>query len=396
MNKILSGRTICLLIISLVSLSCLLKTVCLAETQDPVKPSLVAVVDFENETGSSANAALVKAMTDSVIASFVKSGAIQVVERSRIAKLLEEQKLVLSGLIDTDRVANIGKLLAAEHIVIGSLSSVGNSWMVTMRLLEVKTGRILLAEMFQVEDQSAVLTKTRDTAGIFLKKISQGVKGNYLMTFIVSPKGKGKKKLTVAEEKKLTEILKKKVVNFGSSVGRIALRGNKVEVLIRGVSEPLELAGALMSDDILQFRIVDDRFDPSTTTPPMGSELLSFKDNGSKGYIAVRNKVELTGDHIEIASISLEQWNRPVIMLHFDPVGKSLFARITRNNIEKRLAVILNGKVLIAPRILMEIRDGKAQITGNFTMDEAFRISVNLRSGSLPANLSLAGMEKEP
>jgi preprotein translocase subunit SecD len=199
-----------------------------------------------------------------------------------------------------------------------------------------------------------------------------------------------------AEEKKLTEILKKKVVNFGSSVGRIALRGNKVEVLIRGVSEPLELAGALMSDDILQFRIVDDRFDPSTTTPPMGSELLSFKDNGSKGYIAVRNKVELTGDHIEIASISLEQWNRPVIMLHFDPVGKSLFARITRNNIEKRLAVILNGKVLIAPRILMEIRDGKAQITGNFTMDEAFRISVNLRSGSLPANLSLAGMEKEP
>ena len=360
-----------------------------------MKPYLVAVVDFENETGSPTNAPLVKAMTDSVITSFVKSGTIQVVERSRIAKILEEQKLVLSGLIDTAQLANVGKMLAAENIVIGSLARVGENWMANMRLLEVKTGRILLAEMFQVEDQSNILPKTRDTAETFVKKISVGKKENYLITFIVSPKGKGKKRLTPAEEKKLTAILKKKVEAFGSSVGKIALRYDKVEILVRGVSEPLELAAILMSNDILQFRFVDERFDSGGTKPSAESELLPVIGGGSEKYLAVRHKVELTGAHIKNTSISIDQWQRLAIIIHFDPVGKSTFARITKNNIGKRLAIILNGNVLMAPVIQTEISGGIAQITGNFTMDEAFRISVNLRAGILPANLSLAGMEKE-
>lgn len=395
MNTTLRRRTLYRSIIFLTFIICFLSTPCSAESQDSAKPYLVAVVDFENETGSPANAPLVKAMTDSVITGFVKSGAIQVVERSRIAKILEEQKLVLSGLIDTAQLANVGKLLAAEHIVVGSLSRMDTSWMASMRLLEVKTGRILLAEMFQVEDQAHILPKTRDTAETFIKKISVGKKENYLITFIVSPKVKGKKKLTQAEEKKLTTILKKKVEAFGGSVGKITLQDDKAEILVKGVSEPLELAGVLMSNDILQFRFVDDRFDSGGTKPSAESELLPVMSGGSKEYLAVRHKVELTGDHIKSASISIDQWQHQAIIIHFDPVGKSTFARITKNNIGKRLAFILNGGVLIAPVIQMGILDGVAQITGNFTLNEAFRISVNLRSGSLPANLSLAGVEKE-
>ena len=61
----------------------------------------------------------------------------------------------------------------------------------------------------------------------------------------------------------------------------------------------------------------------------------------------------------------------PVIDVEFSPEGRELFAAVTRENINKRLALVLNGQVYSAPTIRSEISEGRAQITGNFSEAEA-------------------------
>jgi preprotein translocase subunit SecD len=101
----------------------------------------------------------------------------------------------------------------------------------------------------------------------------------------------------------------------------------------------------------------------------------------------------MTGDAIERANVDINpQTNEIEVSLKLNAFGKQTFARITRDNTNKQLAIILDGVVQSYPRINEPILGGTAQITGGFTRDEAHRLAVVLRSGALPAPL---GFEEE-
>lgn len=94
----------------------------------------------------------------------------------------------------------------------------------------------------------------------------------------------------------------------------------------------------------------------------------------------------LTGKNLENASVGFgnQALSSPVVELQFDAEGTKLFDTITKNNVGKRVAIFLDGQIVSDPRVDEEISSGQAQISGNFTLEEAKALVKNLNEGSLP------------
>jgi preprotein translocase subunit SecD len=105
--------------------------------------------------------------------------------------------------------------------------------------------------------------------------------------------------------------------------------------------------------------------------------------------VLVHKEVLLSGDDLMLAQGSLSWHDRPAVNLEFNRRGAATLARISRENIGKPIAIVLDDKVLSAPRIVSEIPSGRGEITGGFSVEEANRLALLLRSGALPAPLTL-------
>ena len=106
----------------------------------------------------------------------------------------------------------------------------------------------------------------------------------------------------------------------------------------------------------------------------------------------VREIPILDGGMLTDASMGFDQNNRPLINFKLNAEGSEIFGEFTGNNVGKRLAVVLDGKVYSAPNINERIGGGSGQISGNYTVMEAKDLAIALRSGSLLAPIYL--MEK--
>ena len=105
----------------------------------------------------------------------------------------------------------------------------------------------------------------------------------------------------------------------------------------------------------------------------------------------VKRQAELTGNLLSDARASIgsgydpEQAGRPVVSIEFNREGSRVFSRVTGANVGKRLAIVLDDKVYMAPNIRDKISGGSAVITGLDDMPEAQDIALVLRAGALPA-----------
>ncbi|HAT73499.1 MAG: Protein translocase subunit SecD [Candidatus Moranbacteria bacterium GW2011_GWF2_36_839] len=94
----------------------------------------------------------------------------------------------------------------------------------------------------------------------------------------------------------------------------------------------------------------------------------------------------LTGKNLKSASVGFQNQGltEPVIDLEFDEEGTKLFAEITKRNIGKRVAILIDGEIITNPTVNSEIPNGKAQITGSYTTTEANELVKRLNEGALP------------
>jgi preprotein translocase subunit SecD len=137
---------------------------------------------------------------------------------------------------------------------------------------------------------------------------------------------------------------------------------------------------------LLEFKLVDDVHsvdDALKGNKPPGTQILYHRE--SKRPLLLKKRTLLTGDTITDARVHFGQFSEPEVSLSFSKRGARVFSEITGENVGKRLAIILDNMVFSAPRINEQIREGRAQITGRFTDDEARDLSIALRSGSLKA-----------
>jgi len=125
---------------------------------------------------------------------------------------------------------------------------------------------------------------------------------------------------------------------------------------------------------------------PSAATAA-GVGTVSMRSKSGDPFV-VEDQALMTGDAVADARVDIDQTGQVRVLLKLSPSGAQAFARITSENIGRRLAIILNGVVNSAPTIQSAITGGNAEITG-FDMQEARELKIVLKSGALPAPLEV-------
>jgi len=109
--------------------------------------------------------------------------------------------------------------------------------------------------------------------------------------------------------------------------------------------------------------------------------LLEFKDESGETL--------LTGAHLKNANSSFDRFGRPNVILEFDEEGAKLFEQATTRNVGRVLAISLDGQEISAPVVEEPIPSGEASIVGQFSVEEAQRLALLLRSGALPVEVKI-------
>jgi preprotein translocase subunit SecD len=142
----------------------------------------------------------------------------------------------------------------------------------------------------------------------------------------------------------------------------------------------------------LTFQLVDLSFPVERARaegPPPDDLLLPERGNPAQSVL-VSKAVMLSGDDLVDAQSSLDaRSGEPAVAFEFNGKGAATLARVSRDNIGKPFAIVLDDKVISAPVIVQEIPSGRGIINGNFSVEEANRLALLLRSGALPAALTL-------
>tara|TARA_B100002049_G_scaffold120916_1_gene89371 strand:- start:278 stop:1777 length:1500 start_codon:yes stop_codon:yes gene_type:complete len=179
------------------------------------------------------------------------------------------------------------------------------------------------------------------------------------------------------------EIVRRRIDEIGTNEPTIVKRGNdRILVELPGLDDPNRIKNLLGKTANLSFRIVSESDDA------FGSELLFFEDG--KSQLSVNKRVVMSGDNLTTAKPKFDSRNNETIVTFtLDRVGAKRFGRVTTNNVGKRLAIILDNKIISAPQIREPIIGGNGQISGNFTFQSATDLALLLRSGALPAPLNI-------
>ena len=122
--------------------------------------------------------------------------------------------------------------------------------------------------------------------------------------------------------------------------------------------------------------------DPDKAIAVIGkTAMLEFKDE--------EGNTVMSGTDLKDAKEERDQQNRNLVSLEFSSEGAEKFAKLTSENVGKRIAILLDGEVLTAPNVQEPITGGKAVITGSRTLEEAHNLAILLRSGSLPVKANI-------
>lgn len=211
--------------------------------------------------------------------------------------------------------------------------------------------------------------------------------------------------------RRVMEILRNRVDKFGVSEPSITTQGeDRIVVELPGSKDPDRIKNVVMGRGLLEFRIVDedttvklrrDMFDATGTLIdrsiiPELSELL---------YLWVKNRFDVLerqravilfkdvlfdGSTIKRAQVQTDQFGKPEVTFELSGEGAKVFTKVTEANVGKRLAIVLDGKILSMPVIRERIPTGQVRITGSFTMKEAQDLALVLRAGAFPVPLQIA------
>jgi len=189
-------------------------------------------------------------------------------------------------------------------------------------------------------------------------------------------------------------IVRRRVDELGTREPSIQRQGtDRIIVQLPGVKNPEHIKSLLGKTAKLTFHMVDDTASPEDAARgriPPGSMLLPSveKDRGLPSQYVVRKRVEVGGDMLTDSQPTFQD-GRPVVSFRFSVAGGKRFADTTAANAGKLLAIVLDDKVISAPRINEPILGGAGIISGAFTAQDAQDLSLLLRAGALPAPLQV-------
>ena len=185
------------------------------------------------------------------------------------------------------------------------------------------------------------------------------------------------------------EIVRRRIDELGTKEPVIQSQGtDRIVVQLPGVQNPEEVKALLGKTAKMSFHLVDDRSSASDAKRGKLSNSSRVVNNVEGGQLVISRKPVVGGENLTDAGVSFQD-GRPVVTFKFNTIGGRKFGEATQNNIGRRLAIVLDNEVISAPTIQSAILGGSGVITGNFSAEEANNLAMLLRSGALPAELSV-------
>jgi len=224
------------------------------------------------------------------------------------------------------------------------------------------------------------------------------------MVFTMKPENANSiRDLAVTQAK---QTIDNRVNNFGVVEPVIQAASNyRIIVELPGVDDTERVRRLIKNTAFLEFRIV--QYPPNGGGAPSQEQILQHyngqippdveimdgdqrnQDNivVGKQYYAVEKRRQVTGRDLKTARPGMGQFNQPIVEFSLTPDGAQKFGELTGANINKPLAIVLDGRIVSAPNIHSRITDN-GQIEGGFTQQQAQDLSTVLRSGALPAGIT--------
>ena len=194
------------------------------------------------------------------------------------------------------------------------------------------------------------------------------------------------------------QVITRRVEGIGGYVHAISHDTDGSIVLeTSGLENGRELAEMFGTEGELDLRMVDSSApfsDLMNGIAPPGTEILPFFDE--HGYpLAVRRLGGISGDTITSAAASRDSMTgEPVIAITLDQRGAQQLAQLSTDHVGEQMAVVFDGKIVMAPILQAPILGGQLQISGgDFTDESANRMAVMLRSGMLRTPFTLVAVE---
>jgi preprotein translocase subunit SecD len=220
--------------------------------------------------------------------------------------------------------------------------------------------------------------------------------GHDSISYILAIPLKESEKIKKMAVEQALETIRNRIDQFGVSEPDIRFQGEKNILVqlpgIKNVNTAKELIGKTA---LLEFKLVDENYDVQSALEGInipGSEILyqTEEESGIKIPYLIQKTTLLTGSYLTDARVQIDaKYNEPYVLIEFDRKGARIFEKITEENINKRLAIVLDNNIYSAPVIQEKIGGGVARITGNFTTEKAHLLAIALRAGALPAPVEI-------
>ncbi len=186
------------------------------------------------------------------------------------------------------------------------------------------------------------------------------------------------------------EVLRNRIDQFGVKEPVLQKQGgNRILIQLPGITNRERALNLIGQTALLEFKLVAK--DPQLLKRALSGDVppgyeLKYLNNEP---LLLKKEAVLTGEYLVNAEVRFDQsrFGQPIVALKFNSKGARKFARITGENVGKRLAILLDGKVKSAPVIKERIPSGQAVITGRFSLQEARDLAIVLKAGALPAPL---------
>ncbi|OGZ44221.1 MAG: protein-export membrane protein SecD [Candidatus Ryanbacteria bacterium RIFCSPHIGHO2_12_FULL_47_12b] len=181
----------------------------------------------------------------------------------------------------------------------------------------------------------------------------------------------------------LRDVIERRVNFFGVSEPEVrterTLGESHLSVKLAGVFDTARAIQLIGETPFLEFRT--ERKD--TVASDLENDPLAFYE-----------PTELNGRYLQDARMDFDQNNSPYVYITFNPEGAKIFEKLTEENIDKTIAIFLDGVPISTPVVRQKISGGTAQITGQFTPEEARLLAQRLHSGALPVPIELISQER--
>jgi len=238
------------------------------------------------------------------------------------------------------------------------------------------TGSALGSIVGGLTSGQSLVIQTTDQGGVALELSDQAIK----------------ERETKAVEQSL-EIIRRRIDETGVREPNIQREGeDRILVQLPGVKDPEHVKALIGKTAKMTFHLVDENATPDQAKQggAPGADVLPLEDRlgGGPREIVVYRQVTVDGSRLEDAQPTFQD-GRPVVSFRFDAVGGQRFGEATRANVGRRLAIVLDGKVISAPVIRDAILGGSGIISGSFTAQQAQDLALLLRAGALPAPLTV-------